>query len=95
MIWNLCEIEYDCSKFDNQVLKMGFIDHFNAPINVNFFINKKKMIFFICKSIDSWLTADKSNVAVIHCRAGKGRTGKFLILKIKRNNMVLILFKNI
>jgi hypothetical protein len=23
MIWNLCEIQYDCTKFDNQVLKMG------------------------------------------------------------------------
>ncbi len=67
MIYNLSEREYCYDKFDNQVLEeFGFPDHHSPPLN---------LLFKICKSIDSWLHADSSNVAVVHCLAGRGRTG--------------------
>ena len=28
-----------------------------------------------CKSVDEWLSKDSENVVVVHCKAGKGRSG--------------------
>lgn len=28
-----------------------------------------------CKSVDEWLSKDPENVVVVHCKAGKGRSG--------------------
>eukprot|EP01103_Thecamoeba_quadrilineata_P002230 TRINITY_DN12222_c0_g1_i1.p1 TRINITY_DN12222_c0_g1~~TRINITY_DN12222_c0_g1_i1.p1 ORF type:complete len:635 (+),score=96.33 TRINITY_DN12222_c0_g1_i1:69-1973(+) len=66
MVYNLCEREYDYSKFDDQVQPLSFPDHHPPPL---------AMLFQICNSMYSWLNSDKTNVAVIHCLAGKGRTG--------------------
>ena len=67
MIYNLSERPYDYSKFDNQVNEWcGFPDHHGPPL---------RKLFQIIKSIHSWLNADSKNVVVIHCLAGKGRTG--------------------
>lgn len=68
MIWNLGapDTKYDPSPFHNQVL--------------NFQLSKLlfptlKTIFNICRSITAWLLLNQGNVAVVHCRNGKGRTG--------------------
>eukprot|EP00011_Vannellida_sp_DIVA3-517-6-12_P008018 CAMPEP_0114615288 /NCGR_PEP_ID=MMETSP0168-20121206/6089_1 /TAXON_ID=95228 ORGANISM="Vannella sp., Strain DIVA3 517/6/12" /NCGR_SAMPLE_ID=MMETSP0168 /ASSEMBLY_ACC=CAM_ASM_000044 /LENGTH=426 /DNA_ID=CAMNT_0001826357 /DNA_START=74 /DNA_END=1354 /DNA_ORIENTATION=+ len=66
MCWNLSGRDYDYSLFHNQILDFGFPDHHNPPL---------QLLFKIIHSMHSWLSADESNVAVVHCLAGKGRTG--------------------
>jgi len=66
MVYNLSEKEYDTTKFNDQVLDFGWPDHQAPPL---------KLLFAICKSIDSWLRSAPLNVVAIHCKGGKGRTG--------------------
>eukprot|EP00002_Diphylleia_rotans_P037470 TRINITY_DN8368_c0_g1_i1.p1 TRINITY_DN8368_c0_g1~~TRINITY_DN8368_c0_g1_i1.p1 ORF type:complete len:640 (+),score=139.03 TRINITY_DN8368_c0_g1_i1:53-1972(+) len=66
MVFNLSDRKYDYSKFNFQVVDCGFWDHHPPPL---------KMLFEICHRIHIWLSLDPENVAVIHCIAGKGRTG--------------------
>jgi hypothetical protein len=68
MIYNLCsERGYNYSLFDHQVQGWcGFADHHAPPL---------ALIFRLCKSIDDYLMQHEKNVVVVHCKAGKGRTG--------------------
>jgi phosphatidylinositol-3,4,5-trisphosphate 3-phosphatase/dual-specificity protein phosphatase PTEN len=68
-LWNLCSDRYyDPLPFHGRVTQeFSFKDH-QAP--VPFSLMEK-----CCISIDKWLKQDFNNVALIHCKAGKGRTG--------------------
>lgn len=52
--------------FENQVEYVPFPDHQPPPINT---------MIKIVASIDNYLSSDPRNVAVLHCKAGKGRSG--------------------
>lgn len=66
-IYNLCIEEcYDPAHFYGRVEVYPFDDNHVPPLD---------MIKAFCESVDSWLSSDPKNIAVIHCMAGKGRTG--------------------
>lgn len=65
-VYNLCsERMYDPSKFDI-VKRFPFDDHNPCPFDV---------LVAFCKDVKQYLDAHPQNVAAIHCKAGKGRTG--------------------
>jgi len=66
MVFNLSQRPYDVALFNGRVVEMGWPDHFAPPLF---------LLFDIIKSIDAWLKADENNVVVVHCLAGRSRTG--------------------
>ena len=65
-VWNLTEEEYETEEFENNVIHCGFLNH-QCP--------KFNRLIDIVKQIVTYLNEDSMNTAVIHCRAGRGRTG--------------------
>jgi len=66
-IFNLCsERAYDPIHFYGNACRYPFDDHNPPPLT---------LIPAFCAAVDSWLGAHPENVAAVHCKAGKGRTG--------------------
>ncbi|CAD8174685.1 unnamed protein product [Paramecium pentaurelia] len=70
MVFNLSCRKYDFSKFKGIVQDCWiWKDHHSPPLD---------LLFEICDLIHGYLKGDKINVVVIHCLAGKGRTGTII-----------------
>ncbi|KAL3150728.1 hypothetical protein ABBQ32_000513 [Trebouxia sp. C0010 RCD-2024] len=72
MLFNLCsERSYPSSKFGSgtQVACFPFEDHQAPPL---------PLISDFCRQVAVWLQKDPENIAVVHCKAGKGRTGTMI-----------------
>ncbi|XXG81273.1 hypothetical protein AAC387_Pa09g1948 [Persea americana] len=66
-VYNLCaEESYDPSHFHGRVVRFPFDDNYVPSLS---------MMKLFCESVHTWLSADPQNIAVVHCMAGKGRTG--------------------
>ncbi|KAL1660126.1 hypothetical protein GGF50DRAFT_63836 [Schizophyllum commune] len=68
-IFNFCplrENSYDASYFDNRVSRFPFPDHHAPPLAI---------LPLVAREIRAWLDGSKERVAVLHCKAGKGRSG--------------------
>ena len=69
-MYNLCsERAYPANKFHNHVAVYPFDDH-NVP--------SLWTVEDFCCDVARWLSRDPDNVAAVHCKAGKGRTGLML-----------------
>jgi len=66
MIFNVSEKAYDPGNFANRAVWLGWPDHHPPTLAI---------LTQCVQMIDSWLNEDPQNVAVIHCMAGRGRTG--------------------
>jgi phosphatidylinositol-3,4,5-trisphosphate 3-phosphatase/dual-specificity protein phosphatase PTEN len=68
-VYNLCrEKTYPEGTFNKQSY-YPYLDHEAPPLD---------LLMPFCKDVDEWLKSDPENVAAIHCKAGKGRTGTFI-----------------
>lgn len=66
-IYNLCsERTYNASLFDGKVASFPFDDHNCPPL---------QLISSFCHSCKDWLRQSMDNIVVVHCKAGKSRTG--------------------
>jgi phosphatidylinositol-3,4,5-trisphosphate 3-phosphatase and dual-specificity protein phosphatase PTEN len=60
------EMTYDAKKFHGKMHYYGSLDNHSPSLN---------QIISIAQSIKNFLEQDPSNVAAIHCKTGRGRTG--------------------
>lgn len=71
-IWNLCplyENAYAPEAMRNRVSRYPFPDHHPPPL---------PLLPLAVREMTAWLEGDPDRIAIIHCKAGKGRSGTLL-----------------
>ncbi|XAO24584.1 hypothetical protein I312_103388 [Cryptococcus bacillisporus CA1280] len=71
-IWNLCplyENAYSPESMHNRVSRYPFPDHHPPPL---------PLLPLAVREMTAWLDGDGERIAIIHCKAGKGRSGTLL-----------------
>ncbi|WVQ79850.1 hypothetical protein IAT38_001950 [Cryptococcus sp. DSM 104549] len=71
-IWNLCplyENAYSPESMHSRVSRYPFPDHHPPPL---------PLLPLAVREMTAWLAGDPERVAIIHCKAGKGRSGTLL-----------------
>nr|XP_043879443.1 tensin-2-like [Solea senegalensis] len=66
LLLNLSEKRHDITRLNQKVEDYGWPDLHAPPLD---------RICAICKAMETWLSADPSNVVVLHCKGNKGKTG--------------------
>ncbi|XP_061642147.1 tensin-2-like isoform X4 [Phyllopteryx taeniolatus] len=66
LLLNLSEKRHDITKLIPKVQDFGWPDLHAPPLD---------RICTVCKAMEMWLSADPNNVAVLHCKGNKGKTG--------------------
>jgi protein-tyrosine phosphatase len=66
MIYNLSGEKYNYKKFNYQVKEFGFPDHHPPPL---------RLLLQIVEDMFQWNSSNPNHVAVVHCLAGRSRTG--------------------
>ncbi len=87
-LFNLCsdKKKYDHGLFDGRVIDIGFKDHCSPPF---------ELVIQFCNIMHQYLNEDKDNVAVVHCKAGKGRTGTMICCYMQWNGVMETAFDSL
>ncbi|KAI0076508.1 phosphatases II, partial [Panus rudis PR-1116 ss-1] len=68
-VFNFCPVKentYPPTVFDGRVSRYPFPDHHSPPL---------ALLPLVSREIRTWLDGSKDRIAVLHCKAGKGRSG--------------------
>lgn len=63
------EKPYECVGFGDKTRHFGWLDHHAPPL---------KLLYDAVIDMDRFLSTNDDNVAAVHCKAGKGRTGTLI-----------------
>ena len=66
LICNMSNRQVDTAKFNNKVISYPWEDHHSPSLTV---------LFQSCNELFKFMNANRKNIVVINCNAGKGRTG--------------------
>ncbi|KAI9636172.1 uncharacterized protein MKK02DRAFT_27644 [Dioszegia hungarica] len=71
-VWNLCplyENAYSSASMHDRVSRYPFPDHHPPPL---------QLLPLAVREMTGWLAGESDRIAIIHCKAGKGRSGTLL-----------------